>query len=132
MMSGPIEEYLREIVDGLEEAGFFNLSFVSKETLSLQFLKAMDHNLDTKGDFHLSETDITEAYDNAVSDTVDELLQNAMQEGIVDIAGVDDEGQLIYQLSEQGKEIAKGFDNQSMIVTAKFERFGNFDPHCLN
>jgi len=50
----------------------------------------------------------------------------------VDIAGVDDEGQLIYQLSEQGKEIAKGFDNQSMIVSAKFERFGNFDPHCLN
>jgi hypothetical protein len=92
----------------------------------------MDHNLDTKGDFHLSESDITEAYDNAVSEEVDEFLQNAMQDGILDIAGVDDEGQLIYQLSDQGKEIAKGFDNQTMIVTAKFERFGNFDPHCLN
>ena len=132
MMSGPIEEYLREIVDGLEEAGFFELSFVSKGTLIKQFLKAIDHNLDTKGDYHLSESDITDAYDNAVSETVDELLQNAMQEGIVDIAGVDDEGQLIYQISERAKEIAKEFDNQSMIVTAKFERFGDFDPHCLN
>jgi hypothetical protein len=131
-MRGPVEEYLQEIVDGLEEAGFFDLSFVSKGTLIKQFLKVMDHNLDTKGDFHLSESDITEAYDNAVSEEVDEFLQNAMQDGILDIAGVDDEGQLIYQLSDQGKEIAKGFDNQTMIVTAKFERFGNFDPHCLN
>ena len=134
MMRGPVEQYLNEIINGLDEAGFFEQSIVTKNTLLKHFLNAIGHNLETKGHFVLSESEISNAYDKALDETIQDEIQKAIQDGTLDITGVDAEGQLTYQLSEQGKEIAKEFEanNQTMIVTAKFERFGDFDPHCLN
>ena len=40
-MRGPVEEYLQEIVDGLEDAGFFEQSIVTKNTLLKHFLNAI-------------------------------------------------------------------------------------------
>lgn len=133
MVSGPIG-FLLAVIDGLEADGFFKETGISKEALISQMLKVMNHNLDTTGSFYMTEDDIQIAAANAIADTIDVAMQDAMQNGDVDIAGVDDEGQLIYQLSDRAQaelaELSSG--KQPIIVTAQFERFKDFEPHCLN
>lgn len=134
MMSGLIEQYLNEIINALDEAGFFEQSIVTKNTLLKHFLNAIGHNLETKGHYVLSESEISNAYDKALDETIQDEIQKAIQDGTLDITGVDEEGQLTYQLSARAKEEAKEFEanSQPIIITAQFERFGDFDPHCLN
>lgn len=133
MVSGPIG-FLLAVIDGLEEAGFFKETGISKEALISQMLKVMNHNLATDGSYHMTEDDLSNVYKKAMSDTIDAAMQDALQKGLVDIAGVDDEGQLIYHLSEKGNELSKELSsgNHPIIVTAQFERFKDFEPHCLN
>jgi len=133
MVSDPIG-FLLAVIDGLEADGFFKETGISKEALISQMLKVMNHNLDTTGSFYMTEDDIQFAAANAIADTIDVAMQDAMQNGLVDIAGVDDEGQLIYHLSEKGIELSKELssDKQPIIVTAQFERFKDFEPRCLN
>ena len=133
MVSGPIG-FLLAVIDGLEEAGFFKETGISKEALISQMLKVMNHNLATDGSYHMTEDDLSNGYEKAMSDTIDAAMQDALQKGLVDIAGVDDEGQLIYHLSEKGNELSKELSsgNHPIIVTAQFERFKDFEPHCLN
>ena len=133
MVSGPIG-FLLAVIDELEEAGFFKETGISKEALISQMLKVMNHNLATDGSYDLTEDDLSNVYEKAMSDTIDAAMQDALQKGLVDIAGVDDEGQLIYHLSEKGNELSKELSsgNHPIIVTAQFERFKDFEPHCLN
>lgn len=133
MVSDPIG-FLLAVIDELEEAGFFKETGISKEALISQMLKVMNHNLATDGSYHMTEDDLSNVYEKAMSDTIDAAMQDALQKGLVDIAGVDDEGQLIYHLSEKGNELSKELSsgNHPIIVTAQFERFKDFEPHCLN
>ena len=130
-MMGPIQEYLQDILNVMEEEKFFETTPISRKVMVDCLLKAMDRNLDTKGDFHLTEQDMIDVYEAAVNAHVSDAIAECLQNGFIEITGVDPNGELIYGLTDSGqKEI--GSDPDGHMVTAKFEQIGPFGPFSLN
>lgn len=130
-MMGPIQEYLQDILNVMEEEKFFETTPISRKVMVDCLLKAMDRNLDTKGDFHLTEQDMIDVYENAVNVHISDAIADCLQNGFIEITGVDSEGDLIYGLTDAGqKEIYS--ESDSHMVTAKFEQIGPFGPFSLN
>lgn len=128
-MMGEVQQYLQDILDIMEEEHFFEMSFISKKTMADCLLKAMDHNLDTKGDYRLSEQDLLAVHQKALETHIADSIAEAVQEGLVEITGVTPDGELIYGITESGR---KELEPQGQVITAKFERIGSFGPFCLN
>ena len=130
-MMGPIQEYLQDILNVMEEEKFFETTPISRKVMVDCLLKAMDRNLDTKGDFHLTEQDMIDVYEAAVNVHISDAIADCLQNGFIEIAGVDSEGDLIYGLTDTGqKEIDSNLNSHT--ITAKFEQIGSFGPICLN
>ena len=128
-MMGEVQQYLRDILDIMDEEHFFEMSFISKKTMADCLLKAMDHNLNTKGDYRLSEQDLLAVQQKALETHISDSIAEAVQEGLIEITGVDPNGELIYGITEAGR---KELEPQGQVITAKFERIGSFGPFCLN
>ena len=128
-MMGPIQEYLQDILNVMEEEKFFENTPISRKVMVDCLLKAMDRNLDTKGDFHLTEQDMIDVYETAVNVHIANAIADSLQEGLIEITGVDPNGDLIYGITEAGR---KELEPQGHVVTAKFEQIGSFGPFCLN
>jgi hypothetical protein len=130
-MMDSVQEYLNQIISALEEERFFDIAPISKKVMIDCLLKAMDRNLDTTGDFRLSDKDFQDVYHSAVNRSVSDSITDCLQEGLIEITGVDPNGELIYGLTEDGrKEIEPVSKDQ--VLTAKFERLGPFGTYCLN
>lgn len=128
-MMGPIQEYLQDILNVMEEEKFFETTPISRKVMVDCLLKAMDRNLDTKGDFHLTEQDMIDVYETAVNVHISDAIADSLQNGFIEITGVDPNGDLIYGITEAGR---KELEPQGHVVTAKFEQIGSFGPFCLN
>lgn len=130
-MMNSIHEYLQDILNVMEEEKFFETTPIPREVMVDCLLKAMDRNLDSKGDFHLTEQDMIDAYEAACSIQVSNGIEEDLQNGFIEITGVTPNGELIYSLTESGR---KEIDSNSNghVITAKFERIGSFVPICLN
>ena len=128
-MMGEVQQYLRDILDIMDEEHFFEMSFISKKTMADCLLKAMDHNLNTKGDYRLSEQDLLAVQQKALETHISDSIAEAVQEGLIEITGVDPNGELIYGITEAGR---KELEPQGQVITAKFEQIGSFGPFCLN
>ena len=128
-MMGEVQQYLQDILDIMDEEHFFEMSFISKKTMADCLLKAMDHNLNTKGDYRLSEQDLLAVQQKALETHISDSIAEAVQEGLIEITGVDPNGELIYGITEAGR---KELEPQGQVITAKFERIGSFGPFCLN
>ena len=128
-MMGPIQEYLQDILNVMEEEKFFETTPISRKVMVDCLLKAMDRNLDTKGDFHLTEQDMIDVYEAAVNVHISDAIADSLQNGFIEITGVDPNGDLIYGITEAGR---KELEPQRHVVTAKFEQIGSFGPFCLN
>lgn len=122
-------EYFQSIINLLEEEKFFETTPISKKVMRDCVIKAMDHNLDTKGDYRLDEQDMINVYQKAIETHIAESIADALQEGIIEITGVDPNGELIYGITEAGQ---KELEPQGQVITAKFEMIGSFGPFCLN
>ena len=122
-------EYFQSIINLLEEEKFFETTPISKKVMRDCVIKAMDHNLDTKGDYRLDEQDMINVYQKAIETHIAESIADALQEGLVEITGVDPNGELIYGITEAGQ---KELEPQGHMISAKFERIGSFGPFCLN
>ena len=122
-------EYFQSIINLLEEEKFFETTPISKKVMRDCVIKAMDHNLDTKGDYRLDEQDMINVYQKAIETHIAESIADALQEGIIEITGVDPNGELIYGITEAGQ---KELEPQGHMITAKFEMIGSFGPFCLN
>lgn len=122
-------EYFQSIINLLEEEKFFETTPISKKVMRDCVIKAMDHNLDTKGDYRLDEQDMINVYQKAIETHIAESIADALQEGLVEITGVDPNGELIYGITEAGQ---KELEPQGHMITAKFEMIGSFGPFCLN
>lgn len=122
-------EYFQSIINLLEEEKFFETTPISKKVMRDCVIKAMDHNLDTKGDYRLDEQDMINVYQKAIETHIAESIADALQEGIIEITGVDPSGDLIYGITEAGQ---KELEPQGHMITAKFEMIGSFGPFCLN
>lgn len=128
-MMGEVQQYLQDILDIMVEEHFFEMSFISKKTMADCLLKAMDHNLNTKGDYRLSEQDLLAVHQKALETHIADSIAEAVQEGLIEITGVDPNGELIYGITEAGR---KELEPQGHVITAKFEQIGSFGPFCLN
>lgn len=128
-MMGEVQQYLQDILDIMDEEHFFEMSFISKKTMADCLLKAMDHNLNTKGDYRLSEQDLLAVHQKALETHIADSIAEAVQEGLIEITGVDPNGELIYGITEAGR---KELEPQGHVITAKFEQIGSFGPFCLN
>lgn len=128
-MMGEVQQYLQDILDIMDEEHFFEMSFISKKTMADCLLKAMDHNLNTKGDYRLSEQDLLAVHQKALETHIADSIAEAVQEGLIEITGVDPNGELIYGITEAGR---KELEPQGQVITAKFEQIGSFGPFCLN
>ena len=128
-MMGQVQEYLQDILDLLEEEKFFETTPISKKVMTDCLLKAMDHNLDTKGDYRLDEQDMLNVYQKAFETHIANAIADSLQEGLIEITGVDPNGDLIYGITEAGR---KELEPQGHVITAKFEQIGSFGPFCLN
>lgn len=128
-MMGPIQEYLQDILNVMEEEKFFETTPISRKVMVDCLLKAMDRNLDTKGDFHLTEQDMIDVYEAAVNVHISDAIADCLQNGFIEITGVDPNGELIYGLTDSGQ---KEIEPQCEVLTAKFERLGPFGTYCLN
>lgn len=128
-MMGEVQQYLQDILDIMDEEHFFEMSFISKKTMADCLLKAMDHNLNTKGDYRLSEQDLLAVQQKALETHIADSIAEAVQEGLIEITGVDPNGELIYGITEAGR---KELEPQGHVITAKFEQIGSFGPFCLN
>ena len=128
-MMGEVQQYLQDILDIMDEEHFFEMSFISKKTMADCLLKAMDHNLNTKGDYRLSEQDLLAVQQKALETHISDSIAEAVQEGLIEITGVDPNGELIYGITEAGR---KELEPQGHVITAKFEQIGSFGPFCLN
>lgn len=130
-MMGEVQQYLQDILDIMEEEHFFEMSFISKKTMADCLLKAMDHNLDTKGDYRLSEQDLLAVHQKALETHIADSIAEAVQEGLIEITGVAPNGELIYGLSENFQKELES-ESKEQVLTAKFERLGPFGTYCLN
>ena len=128
-MMGQVQEYLQDILELLEEEKFFETTPISKKTMADCLLKAMDHNLNTKGDYRLSEQDLFAVHQKALETHIADSIAEAVQEGLIEITGVDPNGELIYGITEAGR---KELEPRGQVITAKFEQIGSFGPFCLN
>ena len=128
-MMGEVQQYLQDILDIMDEEHFFEMSFISKKTMADCLLKAMDHNLNTKGDYRLSEQDLLAVHQKALETHIADSIADSLQEGLIEITGVDPNGELIYGITEAGR---KELEPQGQVITAKFEQIGSFGPFCLN
>lgn len=128
-MMDEVQEYLQDILALLEEEKFFETTPISKKVMTDCLLKAMDHNLDTKGDYRLDEQDMLDVYQKAFETHIANAIADALQEGIIEITGVNPDGELIYGITEAGR---KELEPQGEVLTAKFERLGPFGTYCLN
>ena len=128
MMDG-IREYLQTILDHLEEEKFFESTRISKKLMRDCLIKAMEHNLDIKCDYQLDEQDMIDVHQKAFNIHISGVIADILQEGIIEITGVDPNGELIYGITEAGQ---KELEPQGHMISAKFERIGSFGPFCLN
>ena len=128
MMDG-IREYLQTILDHLEEEKFFATTCISKKVMTNCLVKAMEHNLDIKCDYQLDEQDMIDVYQKAFNIHISEVIADSLEEGLIEITGLDPNGELIYGLTEAGQ---KELEPQGHMISAKFERIGSFGPFCLN
>ena len=87
-MMSEVQQYLQDILDIMEEEKFFETTPISKKVMTDCLLKAMDHNLDTKGNYRLDEHDMLDVYQKAFETHIAESIADALQEGLIEITGV--------------------------------------------
>lgn len=122
-MEYEVKEYLDMIMGTLKDHKFFETCPFDPNLMKSELLKRMEHNLDTQANYRLTDQDILEVFDRCISIHVDESIQEALDAGVLEITGVDPNGELIYGLADQ---------KETQTVTAKFERLGPFGTYCLN
>jgi hypothetical protein len=128
MMDGR-RKYFQAIIDTLEEEKFFATTHISKKIMINCLIKAMDHNLDTKGDYQLDEQDMLNVYQSAFETNISNDITDLLQKGLIEITDVDPNGELIYGITEAGQ---KELEPKGTVISAKFEQIGSFGPFCLN
>lgn len=115
-MTNPIL-YCMDIIETLTREGYFKKDTIMDPVILYQELvKASEKKVDLTGMAILSEDEIVACYDKAASRIIDECIQSLMDKGEVRIAGVDPNGELLY-------EATKPKDSIEQAVTAHFEQF---------
>jgi DNA-binding PadR family transcriptional regulator len=77
----------------------------------------------------LDEQDMIDVYQKAFKIHISEVIADSLEEGLIEITGLDPNGELIYGLTEAGQ---KELEPQDNMISAKFERIESFGPFCLN
>jgi hypothetical protein len=122
-MEYEVKEYLDMIMEGLENENFFSTCPIAPSLMRKELLKRMEYNLDTRADYRLTDFDVTEVFERCISIHIDESIADALHEGILEIKGVDPNGDILYGLVEP---------KETQMVSAKFERMGPYGSYCLN
>ena len=124
-----MQEYLNDIMAELANANFFNKPFMTKEAMQESLIKVMYDKLDTTGSFYLSDMDLTTAYENACSLYVSDAIQKNLHEGLIEITGIDPNGELVYGITEAGHIL---LESNTSSYDTPFEEVGPFGSYCLN
>jgi hypothetical protein len=101
--------YTKNLIKELENDDFFSLidPFVEKDPLYDEILKVATENITTFDDPILSggqlSTAINEVRRKAITETFDDLVDT----GIVNMEGINKDGDFLYSLNEETKEIFK-------------------------
>ncbi len=121
-MEYEVKEYLNLLIGALEQEEFFEQCPIRKDLLREGFLNKMESNLYTRGDYHLTDADVNDVWEEVVKQHIGEMIAQALNDGDLKIAGVDSNGELLYEIPIE----------QTQMVTAKFERLGPYGTYCLN
>ena len=121
-MEYEVREYVDMLMEGLQEQLFFEQTPIAPELMRKEILNKIDRNLNSIGDYRLSESDMIDVYDKCVEIHIADSIAQALLDGDIEIKGIDPDGELLYG----PKEI------QTQTVTAYFERIGPYGPWSLN
>ena len=116
------KEYLDMLIGALENEEFFDHCPISRDLMRNGFTNKIKSNLNTRGDYHLTDTDINDVWEECVKLHIANSIAEALQEGAIEIAGVDANGELMYEIPVA----------QTQTVTGYFERIGPYGPFSLN
>ena len=121
-MEYEVREYLNMLIGALDEQNFFDHCPISRDLMERGFSNKIKSNLNTRGDYHLTDDDINDVWEDCVKTHVADTIAEALQEGALEIKGVDSNGELLYDIPAA----------QTQTVSAKFERLGPYGSYCLN
>ena len=127
-------QYAQMLIDEIERSGLFDQEPISKDRFHQHLLnKAINNALQT-GEYLLNEMEMLDCYELTVRDYIDTCIADALQDELIEITGIDENGEMTYGVSEKGKEFAERFekDNGVHVVVSKFEHLGDYGPMSLN
>jgi hypothetical protein len=129
--SNPVE-YAQMLIDEFEQSGLFESEPISKNKMHQHLLNASIKNLEERGDYRLNDGEALECYELAVRDYIDSCIAEALNDEILAIDGVDENGNLLYGMGAKAGEFIDSFEKDFIVATAKFEVYPGFGEACLN
>jgi hypothetical protein len=101
--------YTKNLIKDLESDDFFSLidPFVEKDPLYDEILKLADENITTFDDPTLTSGQLSTAIDNVRRKSIAETFEDLVETGLINMEGVNKDGDFLYSLNEETKEIFK-------------------------
>jgi hypothetical protein len=90
------KQYCMELIDVLEQDGFFSAGGVTKSHMYKSMKPIADENLNSIGYCNLDKTQFIEAMAFAFQLMMEDEIDRMVMEGDIEIFGSDDEGNLLY------------------------------------
>lgn len=109
--------YTNELINQLIEEDFFLSSLVLPEKLRYIVLQLVQNNYTAINKLGLSQEQMTAAISKATKESFDTTLDGLVKDGLVQYNGIDNEGEYVVTLTENGKKSTKIPDE--MVKTAK-------------
>lgn len=129
--SNPVE-YAQMLIDEFERSGLFDNEPISKNRMHQHLLNASIKNLEETGEYTLSNEEALGCYESTVRDYIDSCIADALEDEILAIDGVDENGNLLYGMGPKAGEFIDSFEKDTIVATAKFEVFPGYGKTCLN
>lgn len=98
--------YTKEIIDFLSKDGFFNQElnpFMDSEKLYKEILEVSLYNVNLNGDCILNSDQLEECISKVRLDILNETFDDMVSKGILKPSGIDDDGDIVYSLTEDVK-----------------------------
>jgi hypothetical protein len=101
--------YTKNLIKELENDDFFSLidPFVEKDPLYNEILKVANENINTFEDPTLTGGQLSMAIDKVRRESITETFEDLVETGLVNMEGINKDGDFLYSLNEETKEIFK-------------------------
>jgi hypothetical protein len=101
--------YTKNLIQELENDDFFSLidPFVEKEPLHDAILKFANENIITFGDPTITGGQLSTAINEVRLKAISETFEDLVEDGLINMEGVNKDGEFLYSLNDDTKEIFK-------------------------